>query len=408
MRSLIITAAFAPAVCLSVAAPAQAAATVGLSACDTLLGGEPIPLLSTPPAALRAHYAWPSDAGKAGGADKARAVWSALRKGIDVLDSEEVALTKYLSPRLLRQLEPSCRPLRAAAEQSAAVKSSDGTQKLLLTLHDGLEVECVVIPISDKHSSLCVSSQVGCSRGCAFCSTGTMGLIRSLSTEEILAQVWRALRLVREQQLPKLVNIVFMGMGEPLNNLDAVAAAVDQLVAPEAFGFSRRNVCVSTVGPSPALIAKAGRLPCRLAWSVHAADDALRKQLVPTTRHSMLALRDAFIATLATKPGGDKARGLLVELALMRGVNDRPEHAEQLAALLHPFGRGGVLVNLIPYNENGLGLPGGPLFRSARLEDVHAFQRKLWDQGLLCTLRVQRGDDESAACGQLVTARTVS
>ena len=364
-------------------------------------------LLTTTPGDLRSHFDWPVQQKSQ---DRVQIIWAALRKGIDVLDDAEAATTKYIKPKLLRELKPAAAAVSASATQADAVKSSDGTQKLLLRLHDGLEVECVIIPISSKHSSLCVSSQVGCSRGCAFCSTGTMGLIRSLTTEEILIQVWRALRLVREQNLPPLVNIIFMGMGEPLNNLDAVSGAVEQLVSPDAFAFSRRNVCVSTVGPSPQLIRKAGRLPCRLAWSVHAADDDLRKQLVPTTRHSMVELRDAFVETLANKPGGEKSKGLLVELALMKGVNDRIEHAEQLSVLLQEtFGRGScdkpsILCNLIPYNENGLGLPGGPLFQSAEMDDVRAFQRHLWSKGMLCTVRATRGDDDRAACGQLATA----
>ena len=192
-------------------------------------------------------------------------------------------------------------------------------------------------------------------------------------------------------------------MGEPADNLGAVSTALQSLVDPHGFQLAKRHVCVSTVGPSPRLIAQAGRLPCKLAWSVHAADDALRRQLVPTTRHTMAELRDAFVAALAAKPGGDKTRALLVECALMRGVNDQPEHAAALVGLLRPLGRGAVLANLIPYNENGLGLPGGALFQSARMEDVRAYQRALWDAGLLCTVRVQRGDDARGACGQLAT-----
>ena len=158
---------------------------------------------------------------------------------------------------------------------------------------------------------------------------------------------------------------------------------------------------LTQVGPSPALIRRAAALPCRLAWSVHAADNALRRALVPTTRHTMEELREAFSAALAAK-SDPKQRGLLVEVALLAGVNDQLDHAEALAAFLQPFQRGEVLVNLIPYNENGLGLrPGEPFGRPA-LEDVRAFQRRLWTHAILCTVRVQRGDDESSACGQLV------
>ena len=218
---------------------------------------------------------------------------------------------------------------------------------------------------------------------------------------------------------------------------------------PVPRSLSRRNVCVSTVGPNPHLIGRMAELPCRLAWSVHAADDSLRKLLVPTTRDSMEQLRDAFITALAAKPGGDKSKGLLVELALsncptpprsahtwppasphgpplsawpalttwpaplrvarpspplfaVRGINDQAEHAEQLAHLLHPFGRSDVLVNLIPYNENGLSV-GGELIKQSSMEDVYGFQRALWSKGVLCTVRATRGEQERSACGQLAT-----
>jgi 23S rRNA (adenine2503-C2)-methyltransferase len=192
-------------------------------------------------------------------------------------------------------------------------------------------------------------------------------------------------------------------MGEPLNNFESVSHAVSLLTHPKAFGFSRRTVTVSTVGPSPALIRRAAGLPCRLAWSVHAASDELRKALVPTTAHPMAELRDTFVGVLASKPGGDKTRGLVCELALMGGVNDGVEHAEELASLLGPFARSEVLVNLIPYNDNGLGLPGGAPFRPSPMDAVRAFQRRLWDHGILCTVRATRGDDDRAACGQLAT-----
>ena len=358
----------------------------------------PLQLLSTPPHVLREHFGWQEVSDKS---DKAAAVWGALRKGLDVLSPLECASTKYVSPRLNRMLaeEGVCAPISPAVQHSST--SDDGTQKLLIRLEDGLSVECVIIPmLGGKHTSLCVSSQVGCSRACAFCSTGTMGLIRSLTTEEILAQVWTALRVVRERKLPKLVNVVFMGMGEPLNNFDAVSAAVHQLVDQQAFAFSRRNVCVSTVGPNPAQIAKMGTLPCRLAWSVHAADDSLRKLLVPTTRDSMRPSRRVCDSP-RRQARRRQVQGLL-ELALMRGINDQLVHAEQLAHLLHPFGRSEVLVNLIPYNENGLSV-GGELIRQSEQEDIYAFQRALWSKGVLCTVRATRGEQERSACGQLAT-----
>ena len=377
------------------ASPAPASTAVSTTTAPT---AAPIHLLSSTPEELREHFGWPAlDANKlATKTDKALNLWKSLRKGIDVLneDSNSLKEAKLVPPVLRRELAAPdvCHPI-ASAVLTMEHASSDGTIKLLLTLADGLSVECVLIPISSRHTSLCVSSQIGCSRACAFCSTGTMGLVRNLTPEEILTQLWIAQRYVREQALPPLVNIVFMGMGEPLNNLNSVARAVELMTDPGAFALSPRQVTVSTVGPSPTAIrAAAARLPCRMAWSVHAADDGLRKLLVPTTAHPMADLRDAFVDALGAKP--ERLRGLVVELTMIRGVNDGEEHG---------FGRQQLLVNLIPYNDNGLGLPGGAAFEASPLEAVRAFQRRMWDQGVLCTVRATRGDDERSACGQLAT-----
>src|SRR5262249_42588434 len=143
-------------------------------------------------------------------------------------------------------------------------------------------------------STVCVSSQVGCARGCAFCLTATMGLVRSLGAGEIVAQVVLAARRIREAGLPPLRNVVYMGMGEPLDNLEAVAQSLRVLTDPYGLGLAPRHISVSTVGTSPRAIWEARHLGAHLAWSVHAADDGLRRRLVPTTRHPMSALRDAF------------------------------------------------------------------------------------------------------------------
>lgn len=182
-----------------------------------------LPLLATPPQALRDHFGWPKLEHAA--SDKGEGVWALLRKGVDPRAHEDLHLwsANLRSPRLQRLLHEECAPVSCATMSEHSI-SSDGTQKLLLQLEDGLAVECVVIPMpGGTTSSLCISSQVGCSHACAFCSTGTMGLLRNLRAEEILAQVWMAQRVVREQRLPALVNIVFMGMGEPLNNFEQVA-----------------------------------------------------------------------------------------------------------------------------------------------------------------------------------------
>lgn len=176
---------------------------------DANTGTVPLQILATPPDKLRAHFGWDEHPKR----DKAELIWSALRHGIDVLDAEECSLTKHLSPNINHQLVSSgCKKLSPLDHVKSSL-SKDGTEKLLVALADGLAVECVIIPMfGGKHSSLCVSSQVGCSRGCAFCSTGAMGFVRSLTAEEILGQVWMALRVVRKRGMPKLINIVFMGM----------------------------------------------------------------------------------------------------------------------------------------------------------------------------------------------------
>lgn len=357
----------------------------------------PSPLLSTP-AAL---------AETLGGRGRARAVWEVLRRGDDPFgEAGGLELTPRTRALLAERVAPP------SGRVTAEVVSACGTTKLLLTLADGRDVEAVIIPRdrhqrgapghgAPAHSTLCVSSQVGCGRACAFCATGAMGLVRSLSADEILQQVHAAVRVAAARGLPPVRNIVYMGMGEPADNLYAVSASLEALVDRHGFGLARRHVCVSTVGPSPAAIRALAPLPARLAWSVHAADDGLRRALVPTTRHRMTELRDAFGEALAARGSSDR---LMVECALIDGVNDGTDHADALAALLAPL-PGGTRVNLIPYNLNeGLG-PYGASFRPARPEAVAAFQRRILDAGAICTVRAARGDREAAACGQLAAGR---
>ena len=189
-------------------------------------------------------------------------------------------------------------------------------------------------------------------------------------------------------------------MGEPADNLDNVRQAAEAMVHPFGFGLGRNHVCVSTVGPDPETIRALEQVPARLAWSAHAARDDLRRLLVPTTRHSMEELRDAWAQTLSSR----RDRGLMVEVTLIDGINDRREDADELAALLAAL-PGKTRVNAIPYNANaGLGHQ-GHLFQPSPTAAVKAFQRRILDHGLICTVRVQRGDEESAACGQLATGR---
>ena len=215
-----------------------------------------------------------------------------------------------------------------------------------------------------------------------------------------MAECFAAVRAAKSARMPPIRNVVFMGQGEPLDNLVAVGESLEALTHPHAFGFHKKHVCVSTVGPSPQSIAALAPLPARLAWSVHAADDGLRKLLVPTTRHPMSELRDAFHNVLEQRGGASGS--LLVETTLIDGVNDDASAASDLIQLLAPL-PGKLRINLIPYNVNvGLG-PLGASFRPSHPEKIVTFQRAVLSEGIICTVRKQRGDESAAACGQLAT-----
>ena len=340
-----------------------------------------------------------------GGTGRARLVWERLRHGIDPLSEDA---DPVLSPRVLDTLRERTAPPTGQIVGEPAV-SSCGTRKLLLRLADETLVELVLIPTfahagakpTSGYTTLCLSSQVGCRQACRFCATGTMGLRRSLGLDEVIAQLYEALALVRREGLPPLRNIVFMGMGEPLDNADVVQAALELMTGHLTFGLSKKAIAVSTVGPSPEHIDRMVHMPARLAWSVHAADDELRRLLVPTTRHTMCELRDAFADVLRRRPDG---HGLMVECTMIDGVNDQPAHADQLLRLLAPL-PGKTKVNLIPYNANaGLGAA-GELFQPSRPDAIEAFKRRIMDAGVVCTRRRTRGDEKASACGQLVTGR---
>lgn len=329
-----------------------------------------------------------------GGKGRARQVWDILRRGDDPFSDDSLgkkaraALTASFTP-------PGYRKLRSTTSQC-------GTLKLLIELDKGEAVETVIIPTaksakSEGFSTLCVSSQVGCRQACTFCATGTMGLLRSLGPEEILSQIHAAVAAATSAGMPEIRNVVFMGMGEPADNLPSVQVALNSMVHPFGFALPKKHVCVSTVGPSPSAIRALEPLPCRLAWSVHAADDKLRRLLVPTTRHSMAELRDAWAETLRAR----NDRGLMTELTLIDGVNDGLEEADRLYELLAPL-PGKTRVNLIPYNANaGLGAA-GKLFKPSKPEAIRAFQRRLIEKyDMICTVRTTRGDEEASACGQL-------
>ena len=278
--------------------------------------------------------------------------------------------------------------------------SNCGTRKLLIRLEDGHQVECVAIPTwaedlsrdGGNRTTVCVSTQVGCARGCGFCMTATMGLKRSLSAEEIVVQVIGAASAANCARLPPVRNVVYMGMGEPLDALPAVRQSLAVLTDPHALGLGPRHMTVSTVGTSPQAIRAAADLPALIAWSLHAVDDDLRRQLIPTAKHSVRSLRDAFASIVPEK------RHLLVEMTLMEGINDSLEHAQELHDFLAPLERR-VRVNLIAMN------PGRTEFRPASATRMEQWRAFLLDHGMFCTVRRPRGREAVAACGQLVQVR---
>jgi 23S rRNA (adenine2503-C2)-methyltransferase len=290
------------------------------------------------------------------------------------------------------------------ASLSHISQSSDSTTKLLLRLADGLEVETVIIPWKGDRSTLCISSQVGCRQGCTFCATGRMGKLRSLTSDEILAQMFFARKICRLYDLPAVSNVVFMGMGEPADNADSVIKAVEILTTRQLFQLSATKITVSTVAPTPDSFRQFAKAPCALAWSVHAANDELRRKLVPTTKHTMVELRQGLIDALLDRP--HNFRTTMLEIALMAGVNDSEKEADELAefarVITDTVPGCKLIVNLIPFNDIGQ-----TLYQTPKKEAVEAFMRRLWGCGVHAHIRVQRGDDESAACGQLATKKQI-
>ena len=293
-------------------------------------------------------------------------------------------------PEKIRHLACHQPRVHIAREQ----KSSDGTVKWLLQLDDGNHIETVLIPEA-KRNTLCISSQVGCAFGCQFCATGTLGLKRNLSCQEIIEQLQVANRFL----LPAgehITNIVFMGMGEPLHNLDAVVDACDIFCHDNAFGLSRHKVTISTVGLVPSIHKLIGRTNVSLALSLHAADDESRRQLLPIARkYSIAQTLDAVSNYLQSLEPG---RHVFIEYTLIAGKNDSPQQAEQLARLLQGFP---CKINLIPCNPGTL----GSIITSDGLR-MDGFINTLRSYNHRVTIRQTRGQDIDAACGQLAFANS--
>jgi 23S rRNA (adenine2503-C2)-methyltransferase len=281
-------------------------------------------------------------------------------------------------------------PLPVVSEQT----SSDGTVKWLFDVGGGNAVETVFIPEDDR-GTLCISSQAGCAVGCRFCSTGHQGFSRNLSTGEIVAQLWYAEHSLRRRlgaDERVISNVVMMGMGEPLQNYSALVPALRLMLDDHGYGLSRRRVTVSTSGVVPMIDRLAADCPVALAVSLHAPDDALRDELVPLNRkHPIAELMAACKRYLQAAPRDF----ITFEYCMLDGVNDHPEHAQALIALVREQ-RVPCKFNLIPFNP----FPASGLTRSPR-DRVLDFARQLADAGLVATVRKTRGDDIDAACGQL-------
>jgi len=290
------------------------------------------------------------------------------------------ALPKQLREQLAAHFEMP--RLHIVARQS----SKDGTEKFLFKLRDGEAIETVAIP-EGKRMTLCISSQAGCALQCAFCATGAMGFSRNLDVHEIAGQV-REMRLL--QPPITVTNVVFMGMGEPLMNWKAVDPALTILNDPDGLGIGARHITVSTVGVLPGIVALSERQEqFRLAISIHAPTDDLRRELMP------INIKYPLSEVIEAAKKFD--RRVTFEYVMLGGVNDQEVHALQLAALAKHCG---AFVNLIPLH------PGGARgFKATPTDQIARFARELRGQGVEVAVRKSRGVDIAAACGQLRVER---
>jgi 23S rRNA (adenine2503-C2)-methyltransferase len=305
-----------------------------------------------------------------------RRLWAVPARSFEEMTELPAALRASLAERFaLPRLELSVRQL-----------STDGTQKFLFRLRDGEAIETVAIPEGNR-TTLCISSQAGCALRCAFCATGAMGFSRNLTPSEIAGQV-REMRLL-DPPVP-ITNVVFMGMGEPLMNWKAVSPTLTLLNDPRALGIGARHITISTVGVLPGIIAL-GQRPeqFRLAISIHAPTDELRQELMPI--NTKFPLAEVIEAAKVFD------RRVTFEYVMLGGVNDRPEHAVELAQLARECR---AFVNLIPLH------PGGSQgFTPTPADAIARFARVLRDRGVEVAIRKSRGMDIAAACGQLRVER---
>jgi 23S rRNA (adenine2503-C2)-methyltransferase len=275
--------------------------------------------------------------------------------------------------------------------------SVDGTVKWLFDVGGRDVIETVFIPESDR-GTLCISSQAGCAVGCRFCSTGHQGFSRNLTTSEIVAQLWFAEHTLRKELKTDqrvISNVVMMGMGEPLQNYSQLLPALRVMLDDHGYGLSRRRVTVSTSGVVPMIDRLAQDCPVALAVSLHAPQDALRSDLVPLNKKYPI---DELLQACARYQTAAPRDFITFEYCMLEGVNDQPEHARQLVALIQKHASFGLSCkfNLIPFNP----FPASGL-KCSKPPVVMAFSKILIESGIVTTIRKTRGDDIDAACGQL-------
>jgi 23S rRNA (adenine2503-C2)-methyltransferase len=295
-------------------------------------------------------------------------------------------------PKALREKLAERVPVRAS-HVAKRHRGNDSTTKLLIELADKTSVECVLIPEGDR-ATACISSQVGCGVGCIFCASGAQGVVRNLDAAEMVEQVF----WLQEEAGCKLTNIVVMGMGEPLHNVGALVEALTILQHPEGIDLGSRRITVSTSGPTKGFAEfLKSDVKVKLALSLHAAIDSVRKKLVP--RGGSGSVRD--IKNMASDWFAKTGRDVTFEYVLVDGMNDRDEDADALADLCDSH----VNVNVIPMNPVSF----APSLVAPSRENTERFASRLERRGVVIHLRRQRGDDVNAACGQLaLTEKTDS
>ncbi|QDY42702.1 bifunctional tRNA (adenosine(37)-C2)-methyltransferase TrmG/ribosomal RNA large subunit methyltransferase RlmN [Candidatus Pantoea soli] len=296
-------------------------------------------------------------------------------------------INKVLRSKLMQRAE-----IRAP-EVAEEMRSSDGTIKWAIRVGDQL-VETVYIPEADR-ATLCVSSQVGCALECKFCSTAQQGFNRNLRVSEIIGQVWRAAKIIGAAKVTgqrPITNVVMMGMGEPLLNLNNVVPAMDIMLDDFGFGLSKRRVTLSTSGVVPALDKLGDMIDVALAISLHAPNDTIRDEIVPINKKYNI---EAFLGAVKRYIGKSNANQgrVTIEYVMLDHINDSTDNAHELAALLKDTP---CKINLIPWNP----FPGAPYGRSSNSR-IDRFSKVLMEYGFTTIVRKTRGDDIDAACGQL-------